>query len=92
MKHTLELHLQRGDGALVRTLGLIERRGFAVNSLSTSPQGVDSELALVVEVESAHRSVDVLTRQIAKLYDVRAVSLTDVDECILVLKGSVAAC
>ncbi len=35
MKRTIELRLARAEGAIVRTLGLIERRGFTVTAIAT---------------------------------------------------------
>ena len=75
MNHTMTLTIQRAEGALIRALGLIERRGFAVTSIITSSDDSAQQMELTVEVRSSGRSVDTLARQIEKLFDVRAVSL-----------------
>ena len=75
MKHTLELSVCRVEGAIIRILGLIERRGFAIVSVAASSPETEGDMALTLQVASQERSIDVLTRQIAKLFDVCSVSL-----------------
>jgi acetolactate synthase regulatory subunit len=77
MKRTIELRLTRAEGAIVRTLGLIERRGFAVTAISTRSDASSETLLLRLEVVSADRSFDVLVRQILRLFDVRAALLME---------------
>ena len=36
MNHTMKLTIRRVEGAMIRALGLIERRGFAVTSITSS--------------------------------------------------------
>ena len=82
--------LRRVEGALVRTLGLIERRGFAVTSISTSPEQSGQQLEIILEVESTDRSVEVLIRQVARLLDVCVVAPAPAEAMNLVLEESVA--
>ena len=65
-----ELHLLLADreGALVRLLGLVERRGFRLGAVKSSatPRGMRLSLTLA----SDDRAADVLLRQVARLQDV----------------------
>ena len=68
----LSLTLAPAEGALVRVLGLIERRGFRLGAIRSEPssRGLDVFLQL-----PADRPGDVLLRQVQRLHDVRAASL-----------------
>ena len=77
MNRTIEVSLSRAEGAIVRTLGLIERRGFVVESVATQGGAGDDALVLRVEVASRGRPVDVLVRQILRLIDVRQALLIE---------------
>ena len=71
MNRTLEVSLTRAEGAIVRTLGVIERRGFIVNAVTTRNDPQSESLVLQVEVTSRGRPFDVLLRQVLRLFDVR---------------------
>ncbi len=90
MNHTLKLTIQRVEGALIRALGLIERRGFAVTSINAEADAAAQQMELTIEVRSAGRSADVLARQIEKLFDVRAVTLMPAEEPAVALEESMA--
>jgi acetolactate synthase-1/3 small subunit/acetolactate synthase II small subunit len=77
MRRTIELRLARAEGAIVRTLGLIERRGFAVTAITMRSDGASETLVLRLEVVSEGRPFDVLLRQIMRLFDVRAALLVE---------------
>jgi len=77
MNRTIEVILTRAEGAIVRTLGLIERRGFAVASVTTQGDAQADSLVLRVEVASRGRPVDVLVRQVLRLIDVRRAFLVE---------------
>ena len=89
MNHTLKLTLQRVEGAVIRTLGLIERRGFAVTSIQTDSDSESPHMELTLEVHSGQRSAETLTRHVAKLFDVRHVALVDHAQAVPI-KESVA--
>ena len=89
MNHTMKLTIQRVEGAIVRTLGLIERRGFAVTSIDASADDSDQQMELTIEVHSPQRSPEALARQVAKLFDVRSVHLVTAEPAMR-LKESVA--
>lgn len=77
MNRTIEIRIARAEGAIVRTLGLIERRGFVVESVATEPEPLAESLLLRIEVASRGRPFDVLLRQIARLVDVRRALLVE---------------
>ena len=77
MKRTIELRLARVEGAIIRALGLIERRGFTVTAISTRGDTTSDALILRLEVATESRSYDVLLRQILRLFDVRAALLIE---------------
>ncbi len=72
MKRIIELRLARAEGAIIRTLGLIERRGFTVTAITTRSDAGSETLVLRLEVTSEGRPFDVLLLQIMRLIDVRA--------------------
>ena len=71
--HALKLTLLPRDGALVRVLGLVERRG-----LSRFPMGMKTsesgQCEVSLQVKSA-RSVDLLRRQLDRLMEVLQVEV-----------------
>ena len=77
MRRTIELRLARAEGAIVRTLGLIERRGFTISAITTRGEPGSESLVLRLEVASEGRAFDVLLRQILRLIDVRAALLVE---------------
>ncbi len=72
-KPELTLLLADSEGALVRILGLIERRGFRLGTVSSelTPHGTRLSLTLA----SHDRPADVLLRQVARLHDVLEAAL-----------------
>ena len=76
IKHSLKIEFEAEEGALVRLLGLIQRRGFTVVSM-TMPESAHKRKVVnltVTPMDSVHR-IEVLQRQIVRLYEVRAVEL-----------------
>ena len=69
----LTLLLANAEGAVVRVLGLIERRGFRLGSMQTraTPHG----LQLTMTLPGDGRPADVLLRQIRRLHDVLEAAL-----------------
>lgn len=65
----LTIGLDPIEGALVRLLGTIERRGFDLAAVEM--EGARVELAIAPR--GAGRSVDVLARQLERLIEVRSV-------------------
>jgi acetolactate synthase II small subunit len=77
MNRTIEVNLTRAEGAIVRILGLIERRGFIVESVATRSDPHADSLVMHVDVASRGRPVEVLVRQIVRLLDVRHALLVE---------------
>ena len=69
------------EGAVVRMLGLVERRGFRVHrvAMAEQPCGRRGSLALQVAPNGAGRSVGVLAAQLRRIHGVQRVS----HECAL---------
>jgi acetolactate synthase II small subunit len=68
MSTHFEIQLKSSEGALLRTLGLIQRRGFAIGDMALRANGKGQLLHLAVSAKD--RCPDVLARQIARLHDV----------------------
>lgn len=63
-----QIRLRHNEGALLRTLGLIQRRGFNVGDLALRHEKCGQLLSLSLDGQG--RCPDVLVRQIARLHDV----------------------
>lgn len=71
MKIKLRITLNDCEGALLRLLGTVERRGHRlVNLHSLQAVGQGAARDLVLDVDCGERSPDVLLRQLRRLYDV----------------------
>jgi len=76
MNHTLHIQLSSVEGAVIRALGLIERRGFSLVKCSVSePDGAVRDMEVTV---SSTRPGDLLKRQLERLHDVFTVELKPV--------------
>ena len=76
MEHSLNIQLSASEGAVLRALGLIERRGFSLGKCSIS-EVTESGRSMEVTVSST-RPGDLLKRQLERLHDVRSVELKPV--------------
>ncbi len=71
--HALRMTLAPREGALVRVLGLIERRGFVPIRMGVEPSdNGNSELSLVVR---STRPIELLIRQLNRLLEVSCVEV-----------------
>jgi len=73
MNHTLNIQLSGSEGAVIRTLGLIERRGFSIGQCTVG-EIENSTRSMQVNVTSS-RPGDLLKRQLERLHDVISVEL-----------------
>jgi len=73
MNHSLNITLSGAEGAVIRTLGLIERRGFSLEKCSVG-EIQDNRRVMEVNVTST-RSGDLLKRQLERLHDVYTVEV-----------------
>jgi acetolactate synthase II small subunit len=73
MNHTLRIRLKNSEGAVLRALGLMERRGYQLESCKVAPVvGDEREMEVCV---SSSRPGDLLKRQLDRLHDVAQVEL-----------------
>ena len=70
----LVINFKPAEGALVRILGLIERRGFVLRDLAVRDEDTDGSLTVNLEPRDQNRQFDVLARQVDRLVDVKSVS------------------
>ncbi len=81
MRIRLELVLTDIGGALIRALGLIERRGHRIESCHAEcVEDIPGRQRVQVTVNTHERSPEVLARQLLRLYDVLAVDLFALSE------------
>jgi len=73
MNHTLTIQLSAAEGAVIRALGLIERRGFSLNKCTVG-EIENNRRAMEVSVSSS-RPGDLLKRQLERLHDVVQVEI-----------------
>ncbi len=80
MSHNLSITIDQTQGGLLRTIGLIERRGFSVLSANLAQSaGEAQELTVRVKAIDDNRSIEVLARQIERLETVRSVQTQSAD-------------
>lgn len=72
MSRRLEITLAATEGALIRVLGTVERRGYSLSSLHV--EKVKSNMRVSMQIES-DRDANVLCRQLDRLFDVQNVVL-----------------
>ena len=72
MTARIDIAFAPAEGAVLRMLGLVERRGFALRAVAMS----EAEGALRIEVEprDAGRRLDVIAAQLRRLVEVRTVT------------------
>jgi acetolactate synthase II small subunit len=71
-----EITFTPGEGAVLRMLGLVERRGFAVTAIAMANHSGTAEIAVDVEARDPGRRLDVVARQLERLIDVQSVSVS----------------
>lgn len=76
MNRVFHIELDHAEGALLRVLGTVERRGFALVQLSVDKPDA-ATCAMRIEV-AGERDPQVLGRQLERLLDVRVVRLQPV--------------
>lgn len=76
MNGRIHISFTPAEGAMLRMLGLVERRGFAVRAIAMAEKTSSASIAIDVEARDPLRRLDVLARQLERLIDVRAVSFS----------------
>jgi acetolactate synthase-1/3 small subunit/acetolactate synthase II small subunit len=67
------------EGAVVRMLGLIERRGYLLRNVTMNEDGDGASLVIDVEPLDSGRRVEVVAQQLGRLIDVNSVNLSTSD-------------
>lgn len=76
MRYRLDLVVKPAEGALVRVIGMVERRGFSPRAVQAMP-AADGRWQLVMEVEG-QRPPLTLQHQLDKVYDCESVSVAEI--------------
>ena len=79
MRYRLDLVLKPVEGALVRVIGMTERRGFAPRAISGGPDGDSGQWRLQLVVDGS-RPAETLKRQLQKVYDCESVQIIALDD------------
>jgi len=74
MQYRLDLIVKPAEGALVRVIGMVERRGFVPRAVHATPHA-DGRWCLQLLVESP-RAIETLRHQLEKVYDCESVSVS----------------
>jgi acetolactate synthase II small subunit len=72
----LEIHFTPGEGAVLRMLGLVERRGFRVCGIAMTEAANRGSLAVDLEPLDSGRHLDVIARQLGRLVDVQSIAFS----------------
>ena len=76
MQFRLDLQLSAAEGALIRVLGMIERRGFTASSLQAERVADGTwQVGMLID---GHRPGPTLAQQLGKVYDCLQVSVQPV--------------
>lgn len=72
MSAHIEIGFAPAEGAVLRMLGLVERRGFALRGVAMSE--AEGVLKIEVEPRDAGRRLDVIAAQLRRLVEVQTVT------------------
>ena len=77
MTARMDVDFMPAEGAMLRILGLIERRGFRIRELTLSERPAQpSSLSILFEARDAGRQPDIVALQVGNLVDVSSVTLS----------------
>lgn len=80
MKQNIECEIAQTEGSLIRVLGVIERRGYKLQTLRVLPADEDTyRLSFCID---SNRDAAILIKQLERLFDVRDVYLSATDSSI----------
>ncbi|HTQ15233.1 MAG TPA: ACT domain-containing protein [Rhizomicrobium sp.] len=79
---TIHIELDRAEGSLQRLIGLIERRGFHIDGMAMAGAGEHRTVSIEVRPRDAGRHVDVLGRQIDRMFGARRVNREEAVSCV----------
>ena len=80
MQYRLDLVLKPAEGALLRVIGMVERRGFSPRAVHAQTDPADGGRWHVQMLVSGQRPPETLRLQLQKIYDCEAVQVQAVDE------------
>ena len=80
MSRRLEITMAANEGALIRLLGTVERRGYSLDSLHV--ERTTDHMLVNMRIES-DRDATILCRQLDRLVDVQSVNLEAQLEAVL---------
>ena len=84
MTHTLEIDFARAEGAVLRLIGLVERKGYDVRGIDMRDSGDGpARLNLSVSPRDSGRRIEVLSRHVEKVFGVSAVRRPDLQPSCL---------
>ena len=75
MSERLVVSFTPAEGAIVRMLGLVERRGYSLRGLAMEERADCASMTIDLEARDASRRVEVVARQLDRLVDVNSVSI-----------------
>lgn len=90
MEHELQIELRDREGAVLRAFGMIERRGFRVQTCHVEKAENDRQQMLITVTST--RSVSVLQRQLERLHDVISVQLRNPAARIIPVQRTAKRC
>ncbi len=77
MRYRLDLALKPAEGALIRVIGMVERRGFAPREVHAVPAANGWQVQITAQ--GGARAPETLRQQLLKVYDVESVQITALD-------------
>ena len=75
MSERLVVSFTPTEGAVIRVLGLVERRGYSLRGLAMEERADCASMTIDLEARDASRRVEVVARQLDRLVDVNSVSI-----------------
>jgi acetolactate synthase II small subunit len=75
MSGRIEIAFDAAEGAVLRMLGLVERRGFEVGGIAMKAAQGEGALSLDVIARDPSRRLEIVAGQLRRLHDVRKVSI-----------------
>ena len=78
MQYRLDLVLKPVEGAVLRVIGMVERRGFAPCGISGAPDAADGGRWHLQLLVNGARPPETLRLQLEKVYDCESVRITAV--------------
>jgi acetolactate synthase-1/3 small subunit/acetolactate synthase II small subunit len=72
----LKIEYANNEGALLRVLGVVERRGFMIKSVAMNEHADGGTASLIVEVapRGSERRLEVLTAFLRRMYEVQSIN------------------